>query len=47
MKAAVRTGSDVVPTLIEADCWDDAEWLGNVLRTTAVELPIPKPRKPK
>jgi TfoX/Sxy family transcriptional regulator of competence genes len=33
--------------LIEADRWDDAEWLGNLLRATAEELPIPKPRKPK
>ena len=28
--------------LIEADRWDDAKWLGNLLRATAVELPIPK-----
>jgi TfoX/Sxy family transcriptional regulator of competence genes len=33
--------------LIEADRWDDAEWLGDLLRLTAAELPIPKPRKPK
>lgn len=33
--------------LIEADRWDDAEWLGNLLRATAEEMPIPKPRKPK
>jgi TfoX/Sxy family transcriptional regulator of competence genes len=33
--------------LIEADRWDDAEWLVNLLRATAEELPIPKPRKPK
>jgi TfoX/Sxy family transcriptional regulator of competence genes len=33
--------------LIEADRWDDAEWLGKLLRTTAAELPTPKPRKPK
>jgi TfoX/Sxy family transcriptional regulator of competence genes len=33
--------------LIEADRWYDAEWLGNLVRTTAAELPIPKPRKPK
>lgn len=33
--------------LIEADRWDDGEWLGNLLRATAAELPIPKPRKPK
>jgi len=33
--------------LIEADRRDDAEWLGDLLRITAAELPIPKPRKPK
>lgn len=33
--------------LIEVDRWDDAEWLGDLLRVTAAELPIPKPRKPK
>lgn len=33
--------------LIERDRWDDAEWLGGLLRVTAAELPIPKPRKPK
>ena len=31
--------------LIEADRWDDAEWLGKLLRVTAAELPTPKPRK--
>jgi TfoX/Sxy family transcriptional regulator of competence genes len=33
--------------LIEADRWDDAEWLGELLRVTATELPTPKPRKGK
>ncbi len=33
--------------LIKADRWDDAEWLGDLLRFTAAELPIPKPRKPR
>ena len=33
--------------LIEADRWDDAEWLGELLRVTAAELPTPRPRKPK
>lgn len=33
--------------LIETDRWDDAEWLGNLLRVTAAELPTPRPRKPK
>lgn len=33
--------------LVEADRWDDAEWLGALLQITAAELPTPKPRKPK
>jgi TfoX/Sxy family transcriptional regulator of competence genes len=33
--------------LIEADRWDDADWLGELLRLTAAELPTPRPRKPK
>jgi TfoX/Sxy family transcriptional regulator of competence genes len=33
--------------LIAADRWDDAEWLGELLRITAAQLPSPKPRKPK
>lgn len=32
---------------IAADRWEDAEWLGELLRVTAAELPTPKPRKPK
>jgi hypothetical protein len=33
--------------LIAAERWDDAEWLSELLRVTAAELPIPKPRKPR
>ncbi len=33
--------------LIEADRWDNAKWLGELLRVTAAVLPAPKPRKPK
>ena len=33
--------------LLAADRWDDADWLGELLRATAAELPTPKPRKPK
>lgn len=33
--------------LIEADRWEDAEWLCELLRITAANLPAPKPRKPK
>lgn len=33
--------------LIEVDRWADAEWIGELLRLTAAELPTPKPRKSK
>jgi TfoX/Sxy family transcriptional regulator of competence genes len=33
--------------LITTDRWDDPEWLGELLRVTAAELPTPKPRKRK
>ncbi len=33
--------------LIEADQWEDAEWLCDLLRVTAKELPLPKKKKPK
>ena len=33
--------------LIEADRWDDAKWLNELLLITAAELPISKPRKLK
>jgi hypothetical protein len=33
--------------LVAADQWDDAKWLGELLRVTAAELPTPKLRKPK
>ena len=33
--------------LIEADRWDDGDWLAGLLRVTAAELPAPKPRKAK
>jgi TfoX/Sxy family transcriptional regulator of competence genes len=33
--------------LISADRWENAEWLGELLRITAAVLPAPKPRKPK
>jgi hypothetical protein len=32
---------------IEADRRDNAEWLGELLRVTAAELPASKPRKSK
>jgi len=33
--------------VVEADRWDDADWLAGLLRITAVELPAPKPKKPR
>lgn len=33
--------------LIEADRWDDAEWLSDLLRRTTADLPAPKSRKSK
>jgi TfoX/Sxy family transcriptional regulator of competence genes len=33
--------------LIDAELWDDAEWLCDLVRTTAAALPAPKPKKPK
>jgi TfoX/Sxy family transcriptional regulator of competence genes len=31
--------------LISEDKWDDAEWLAELIRLTAAELPLPKPKK--
>jgi DNA transformation protein and related proteins len=33
--------------LIEADTWDDAEWLAGLIQATADALPMPKPKKAK
>lgn len=33
--------------LISGDRWDDSEWLCELIRITARELPEPKPKKPK
>ncbi len=32
---------------IDGDLWDDADWLAGLVRVTAAELPLPKPKKPK
>ena len=32
---------------IEADQWDDAEWLSALITASARELPEPKPKKVK
>jgi TfoX/Sxy family transcriptional regulator of competence genes len=31
--------------LIDADRWDDGDWLAELFRLTAAELPAPKPKK--
>jgi TfoX/Sxy family transcriptional regulator of competence genes len=33
--------------LIDAELWEDADWLCDVVRATAEALPAPKPKKPK
>jgi len=33
--------------LIDGDRWDDSDWLAGLVRTTADDLPTPKPKKPK
>ncbi|MFM6931172.1 MAG: TfoX/Sxy family protein [Novosphingobium sp.] len=33
--------------LISADGLEDAEWLAELIRVSAEELPMPKPKKPK
>ncbi len=33
--------------LISGDQWDDADWLTELIKITAKELPMPKPKKSK
>ena len=33
--------------VIDADRWDDAEWLAGLVRISAAEIPLPKPKAPK
>ncbi|MBE0580942.1 TfoX/Sxy family protein [Devosia sp.] len=33
--------------LIEGDRWDDADWLAGLVKTTADDLPAPKPKTAK
>ena len=33
--------------LIDAERWDDGEWMTELVRLTCAELPLPKPKKPK
>ena len=32
--------------VIDGDHWDDADWLAGLIRVSAAELPMPKPKKP-
>ena len=33
--------------LIDADRWDDSDWLVELVRITTAELPLPKPKAPR
>lgn len=33
--------------VVDADRWDDGDWLAELFRITANELPMPKPKKSK
>lgn len=33
--------------VIEEDRWEDREWITELIRVTAAELPVPKPKKTK
>lgn len=33
--------------LIDGDRWDDADWLAGLVKATADDLPVPKPKKVK
>ncbi len=53
-RALANTAPDAPPyrgakpsMLIEADFWDDAEWLCALVRATADALPAPKPKRKK
>jgi len=35
------------PSFLIEDKLDDREWLSSLIRVTAAELPLPKPKKPK
>jgi len=32
---------------ISADLWDDADWLCELIKMTALDLPAPKPKRPR
>lgn len=33
--------------LIDGDLWEDREWMSELIKTTADDLPLPKPKKKK
>ena len=33
--------------LVDADRWDDGDWLAELVRITIAELPLPKPKAPR
>ncbi|MEG8029619.1 TfoX/Sxy family protein [Sphingomonas aerolata] len=33
--------------VIDADRWDDADWMAEIVRISAAELPLPKPKRAK
>ena len=32
---------------VDGDRWDDADWLAGLVKATADDLPVPKPKKAK
>jgi TfoX/Sxy family transcriptional regulator of competence genes len=33
--------------VVTGDRWDDSDWLADLIRRTAAELPLPKPKRPR
>jgi TfoX/Sxy family transcriptional regulator of competence genes len=53
-RALARDAAEVPPypgakpyLLIDADAWDDRDWLTELVRITAAQLPAPKPKPTK
>ena len=44
---ALSTTDSASCLLIDADRWDDADWLGELVAITTAELPAPKPKAPR
>ena len=45
-EACPYPGAKPLP-MVDADRWDESEWLAELFRVTAAELPAPKPTKRK